>query len=79
MLGTLALLLLGNLLVHLESVGIASTAEVGNRLGVATLLMLISFVGGRIIASFTRSWLTEATAVGFRLRHRSILSIAPSS
>jgi uncharacterized protein involved in response to NO len=31
MLGALALLLLGNLLVHLDSVGIASTAELGNR------------------------------------------------
>ena len=59
MLGALALLLLGNLLVHLESVGVASTAELGNRLGVATLLMLISFVGGRIVPSFTRNWLTK--------------------
>jgi len=30
-----------------EAVGIASTAELGNRIGVATLLMLISFVGVR--------------------------------
>ena len=28
-------------------IGVAMTAEVGNRLGVATLLMLISLVGGR--------------------------------
>jgi uncharacterized protein involved in response to NO len=59
MLGALALLLLGNLLVHLEPVGIAATAELGNRIGVATLLMLISFMGGRIVPSFTRNWLAK--------------------
>jgi uncharacterized protein involved in response to NO len=59
MLGALALLLLGNLLVHFEPVGIATTATLGNRLGVATLLMLISLVGGRIVPSFTRNWLAK--------------------
>jgi uncharacterized protein involved in response to NO len=59
MLGALSLLLAGNLLVHLDAVGIADTAELGNRIGVATLLMLISLVGGRIIPSFTRNWLTK--------------------
>jgi uncharacterized protein involved in response to NO len=33
--------------------------QLGNRLGVATLLMLISFVGGRIVPSFTRNWLAK--------------------
>lgn len=55
----LALLFAANLLVHLEAVGVAATAAVGNRLGIATLLMLISFVGGRIIPSFTANWLTK--------------------
>src|SRR6516164_10691284 len=55
----LALLLLANLHVHLQSVGIAATADLGSRLGIATLLMLISMVGGRIIPSFTRNWLTK--------------------
>jgi len=59
MLAALSLLLAGNLLVHLDAVGIADTAELGNRIGVATLLMLISLVGGRIIPSFTRNWLTK--------------------
>ncbi len=57
MLLALSLLLMGNLLVHLEAVGIASTGALGNRLGIATLLMLISIIGGRIIPSFTRNWL----------------------
>jgi uncharacterized protein involved in response to NO len=59
MLGALALLLAGNLLVHLDSLGLADTAALGNRIGVATLLMLISFVGGRIIPSFTRNFLAK--------------------
>jgi uncharacterized protein involved in response to NO len=59
MLAALALLLLGNLLVHLDVMGLTPTAQLGNRLGVATLLMLISFVGGRIVPSFTRNWLAR--------------------
>ncbi len=59
MLGALCLLLVGNCLVHAEAIGLASTAALGNRLGLATLLMLISFVGGRIIPSFTRNWLVK--------------------
>jgi len=59
MVAALTSLLLANLLVHFEPLGIAATAELGSRLGVATLLMLISVVGGRIIPSFTRNWLTK--------------------
>ncbi|MDE2631423.1 MAG: NnrS family protein, partial [Alphaproteobacteria bacterium] len=53
------LLLIGNLLVHLEALGVADTAGLGNRIGLVTLFMLISLVGGRIIPSFTRNWLTK--------------------
>jgi uncharacterized protein involved in response to NO len=60
MLGALSLLLLGNLLVHLDTLDLAETAELGNRIGLVTLLMLISLVGGRIVPSFTRNWLTKA-------------------
>ena len=59
MLAALALLLLGSLLVHLDALGVAQTGELGNRLGLATLLMLISLMGGRIIPSFTRNWLVR--------------------
>lgn len=59
MVGALALLLLGNLLVHLDATGVVATADIGNRLGVATLLMLINLVGGRIVPSFTRNWLVR--------------------
>ncbi len=59
-LGALSLLLVGNLLVHLAALGLSGTAQLGNRLGIATLLMLISLIGGRIVPSFTRNWLTKA-------------------
>ncbi|MGO8865831.1 MAG: NnrS family protein [Alphaproteobacteria bacterium] len=59
MLAALALLLLGSLLVHLDALGFADTAELGNRVGLATLLLLIALVGGRIIPSFTRNWLVK--------------------
>lgn len=55
----LSLLLAGNLLVHLEALGIADTAELGDRVGLVTLFMLIALVGGRIIPSFTRNWLVK--------------------
>jgi uncharacterized protein involved in response to NO len=60
MLGALSLLLVGNLLVHLEVLGVSEAADLGNRLGIATLLALISLVGGRIVPSFTRNWLAKA-------------------
>jgi uncharacterized protein involved in response to NO len=59
-LGALSLLLIGNLLVHLEALGLGNTAQLGNRLGLATLFMLISLIGGRIIPSFTHNWLRKA-------------------
>ena len=60
MLGALTLLLVGNLLVHLDALGVADTAQLGDRLGLVTLFALISLVGGRIIPSFTRNWLAKA-------------------
>src|SRR5215471_10767875 len=80
MLGALTLLLAGNLLVHLDAVGAAVTAELGNRLGVATLLMLISFVGGRIVPSFTRNWLAKqrpeiSAPATFDVVDRAVLAI----
>jgi uncharacterized protein involved in response to NO len=55
MLGALLLLFAGNLLFHL---GIYA----GLRLGIATLLMLVALVGGRIVPSFTRNWLAKSGA-----------------
>lgn len=56
MVGALTLLLFGNALTHFDAVRFG---DIGNRLGVATLLVLISLIGGRIIPSFTRNWLVK--------------------
>jgi uncharacterized protein involved in response to NO len=59
MLAALGLLLAANALVHLHALSLAYTAELGLRLGVATLLALIALIGGRIVPSFTRNWLAK--------------------
>jgi len=59
MVGALSILFTGSLLVHLHALDLAYTAPIGNRLGLATLLMLIALVGGRITPSFTRNWLAR--------------------
>jgi uncharacterized protein involved in response to NO len=80
MLGALALLLSGNLLVHLDAVGLTGTAALGNRVGLATLLMLITFVGGRLVPSFTRNWLAKerrqvASPTPFGRFDRAVLAV----
>ncbi len=55
----LALIGMGNALVHLEAVGLAQTADLGNRLGIAILVNLIAVIGGRIVPSFTGNWLRK--------------------
>ncbi len=64
MLVALSLLTCGSTLVHLEAIGYAMTAPLGNRLGIATILLLIALVGGRIVPSFTRNWLAKARPNG---------------
>ena len=59
MLAALLLLLAGETLVQLEVLGLAGTAALGERLGIATLAALIALVGGRIVPSFTRNWLAR--------------------
>jgi uncharacterized protein involved in response to NO len=55
----LGLLLAANGLTHLGAAGWLLSGAVGERLGLATLILLISLVGGRIIPSFTRNWLVK--------------------
>ncbi len=73
-------LLAGNALVHAEVLGFAETAQLGTRLGLGTLLMLISLVGGRIVPSFTRNWLVKerpevAVPAVFGMLERAALGI----
>jgi uncharacterized protein involved in response to NO len=55
----LALLLAANVLMHAEAIGLAATGATGQRLAVATIVALIGLVGGRVVPSFTRNWLTR--------------------
>jgi uncharacterized protein involved in response to NO len=50
-------LAIGNLLMHLQSLGVAIPIGLGWRLGVAAVIVLISVIGGRIVPAFTRNWL----------------------
>jgi uncharacterized protein involved in response to NO len=50
--------LAGNVIFHVEDYE-TGTAELGTRLGIAAAVTLISLIGGRVIPSFTHSWLTR--------------------
>ena len=50
---------IANLLMHLETDGVAVPAGLGWRLGLAAVIVLISVVAGRIVPSFTRNWLAK--------------------
>jgi uncharacterized protein involved in response to NO len=50
---------IANLLMHLESDGVAVPVGLGWRFGLAAVIVLISVVGGRIVPSFTRNWLAK--------------------
>ncbi|MGF1627879.1 MAG: NnrS family protein [Kiloniellaceae bacterium] len=62
MLLALVLLIAANGLTHLQAADLALTGPLGERLGIATLVLLIGLVGGRIIPSFTRNWLAKRGA-----------------
>jgi len=54
-LAVLGLFALGNAVFHRE-VALAGTAALASRLGIATLLLLILVIAGRIVPAFTRNW-----------------------
>jgi uncharacterized protein involved in response to NO len=56
------MLIFGNGLFHLEALGDISGGY-GTRMGVATTVLLIMLIGGRIIPSFTRNWLARRPGV----------------
>jgi uncharacterized protein involved in response to NO len=57
-LALVGLLLIANMLSYAE-VFFSFGRGLGNRLGIAVILVLIMLIGGRIIPSFTRNWLTR--------------------
>ena len=59
-LALLAAFALANALFHIEAITGGYPAQgIGLRLGVATAVMMIAVIGGRIIPSFTRNWLVK--------------------
>ena len=58
-LGALLALFCGDALTQLGVTGFTDTALLGNRIGIATLLFMITLVGGRIVPDFTRQWLAK--------------------
>jgi len=52
------LLLAGNVVFHLEA-HFRGAADIGIRIGIAVVVLLISLIGGRIVPSFTRNWLAR--------------------
>lgn len=59
-LGLLAVFTLANGIFYLEAMsGEYAAGGIGLRLGVATAIMMIAVIGGRIIPSFTRNWLAK--------------------
>ncbi len=55
----LALLFSANLLTHLEAMGLTFSGAIGQRAGIAVILLLVSLIGGRILPSFTRNWMAK--------------------
>jgi uncharacterized protein involved in response to NO len=58
-----------NLLMHLEIAGEAVPPGLGWRLGIATIMILISVVGARIVPAFTRNWLVKRRAGPLPVAH----------
>jgi uncharacterized protein involved in response to NO len=56
--GLVTLLLAGNIAFHIEA-HVQGTAEYGARIGIATIVLFLVVIGGRIIPSFTRNWLAR--------------------
>jgi len=54
----LGILTIGNIVFHVESHAMGA-ADYGIRAGIASIMMLIMLIGGRIIPSFTRNWLAR--------------------
>jgi len=60
-LGLLGVFTVANLIFHVEAArGSYAAQGLGLRLGVASAVMMIAVIGGRIVPSFTRNWLARS-------------------
>lgn len=57
LLAPVLVLAIANLLMHLQALGAAVPNGFGWRLAIATVSLLISVIGGRIVPAFTNNWL----------------------
>src|SRR3546814_6693157 len=76
--GVLCVFLAANALMHLSVVGdLPQLSDLGSRLGLGVMVVLISLIGGRVIPSFTGNWLEargEARPQGLGLVDRLALA-----
>ncbi|MGQ0622694.1 MAG: NnrS family protein [Panacagrimonas sp.] len=72
MLAPVAVFVIANLLMHLESLDFAVPPGLGWRLGLAAPVLLISLIGGRIIPAFTHNWLSKRAGARLRASHGAI-------
>ena len=54
----LAILILGNVVFHVEAIA-QGVADYGTRIGIGAAITLIMLVGGRIVPSFTHNWIAR--------------------
>ncbi|MDE2576142.1 MAG: NnrS family protein [Rhodospirillales bacterium] len=76
MVAVVGLLGLANLLMHLEAGGMAVPSGLGWRLALATIILLVSVMGGRIVPSFTRNWLARLPGARLPAGHGRIDRVA---
>lgn len=76
MVAPVTLLGIANLLMHLESAGVAVPSGLGWRVGLAAVIVLVSVVAGRIVPSFTRNWLAKRRDAALPAPHGAIDRIA---
>jgi uncharacterized protein involved in response to NO len=76
-------LLVANALTHADAIGLAATGQLGQRLGIGIVILLIGLVGGRIIPSFTLNWLKKRgdsnLPVSFGALDRGTLGLAAAA
>ena len=72
----IAIFIVADLLMHLESLGFALSSGLGWRLGLAAPILLISVIGGSIIPSFTRNWLFKRNSARLPAAHSALDSAA---
>jgi uncharacterized protein involved in response to NO len=72
----IAVFIIADLLMHLESLGFPVPSGLGWRLGLSAPILLISVVGGRIIPSFTRNWLSKRHSARLPTAHSTVDSAA---